>query len=76
MPNADRSTPTGREVGGAYGAEHLLDHVALGGDQYDALPGAGRSVGDAQRVKVQHGILERHRYWSAAWKRTAAASAL
>jgi hypothetical protein len=45
----------------ADGADQPFDHVALSGDEDDALTGPGGRLDDAQRVEVEDGVVERHR---------------
>ena len=44
------------------GGEQLLDHVALCGDEHDPLAWPGRRLDDAERVKVEDRVVERHRH--------------
>ncbi len=59
---AERSTPSGTQSRGANGGDQAFDHVALGGDDDHALARAGGRVDHAERVEVEHGVVERHRH--------------
>ena len=64
------------QAGVAHRGEQPLDHVALGGDEHDALARALRRVDDPERVEVEHRVESGIGTWSWAWKRTAASSSL
>ena len=61
IANAERSTPVGRSPALRVAVEQPLDHVAPRGDDDDARPRAVRRLDDAERVMLEHGLLERHR---------------
>ncbi len=52
----------GAQAGVLHGAQHALDHLALGGDDDHALARPVGSIEHAERVVVQHRRGQRHRH--------------
>ena len=52
----------GHQTGAANGREQTFDHVALGRHEHHPLSWTRRGLDDAEGLKVEHGVGERHRH--------------